>query len=184
MKRNTTSTGCALCRRAAALGANAAAALTGDEVVKLTDPRRLGRPSGDYAGTRHNKLTDIQQDNARNLQMAWSMSTGGPRRGHEGQPLVSQHDVLRQRLRTTSGRSTCVRAGHLPRRVITRPNGTSTRSPSPAAAVNRWLAAMPTAGRVQRARRPADRARHKTARRHGRSSVMPSRRARPRRPRR
>ena len=71
---------------AAAFAAGTAAA--NDEVAKLSqNPDGWGLPSGDYAGTRHSKLTEITKNNAGNLQMVWSMSTGGPR-GHEGQPLV------------------------------------------------------------------------------------------------
>ena len=44
-------------------------------------------PGGDYAMTRHSTLSDINKNNAANLQFAWSMSTTAGR-GHEGQPLV------------------------------------------------------------------------------------------------
>jgi len=70
----------------AALGAGTA--MANDEVIKMSqDPNVWGTPGGDYALTRHSKLGDINKSNAKDLEMVWSMSTGGPR-GHEGQPLV------------------------------------------------------------------------------------------------
>jgi lanthanide-dependent methanol dehydrogenase len=42
---------------------------------------------GNYAGTRYSELSDINTDNVKNLQPAWSFSTG-VLRGHEGGPLV------------------------------------------------------------------------------------------------
>lgn len=44
-------------------------------------------PSGDYANWRYSKLDQINASNAKDLQPAWTMSTG-VLRGHEGQPLV------------------------------------------------------------------------------------------------
>jgi len=42
---------------------------------------------GDYAGTRYSKLDEINATNVKNLQPAWTFSTG-VLRGHEGGPLV------------------------------------------------------------------------------------------------
>jgi lanthanide-dependent methanol dehydrogenase len=44
-------------------------------------------PAGDYNLTRNSKLGQINPQNAKDLRVAWTMSTG-TLRGHEGQPLV------------------------------------------------------------------------------------------------
>jgi PQQ-dependent dehydrogenase (methanol/ethanol family) len=44
-------------------------------------------PLGNYAGIRHSKLKQINLRNAKDLKVAWTMSTG-TLRGQEGQPLV------------------------------------------------------------------------------------------------
>ena len=44
-------------------------------------------PNGDYANTRYSELAQINKDNVKNLQVAWTFSTG-VLRGHEGGPLV------------------------------------------------------------------------------------------------
>ena len=44
-------------------------------------------PAGDYANQRYSELTQINKDNVKNLNMAWSFSTG-VLRGHEGNALV------------------------------------------------------------------------------------------------
>jgi len=44
-------------------------------------------PAGDYANTRYSELTQITKDNVKDLNMAWSFSTG-VLRGHEGNALV------------------------------------------------------------------------------------------------
>ncbi|MHB8146071.1 MAG: methanol/ethanol family PQQ-dependent dehydrogenase [Vulcanimicrobiaceae bacterium] len=44
-------------------------------------------PSQNYANLRHSTLAQITTDNAKDLKVAWQMSTGATR-GHEGQPLV------------------------------------------------------------------------------------------------
>jgi PQQ-dependent dehydrogenase (methanol/ethanol family) len=51
------------------------------------DPNQWVMPLGDYHGTRHSKLNQINISNAAKLQVAWTMSTG-TLRGQEGQPLV------------------------------------------------------------------------------------------------
>ena len=43
--------------------------------------------TGDYANTRYSSLAQINSDNVKNLQVAWTFSTG-VLRGHEGSPLV------------------------------------------------------------------------------------------------
>jgi len=44
-------------------------------------------PAGNYANQRYSELTQINKDNVKNLNMAWSFSTG-VLRGHEGNALV------------------------------------------------------------------------------------------------
>ena len=44
-------------------------------------------PNGNYANTRYSELAQINKDNVKNLQVAWTFSTG-VLRGHEGGPLV------------------------------------------------------------------------------------------------
>ena len=62
--------------------------LANDEVGKLTaDPNQWVLQTGDYANTRHSKLSQINKDNVGKLQVAWTFSTG-VLRGHEGSPLV------------------------------------------------------------------------------------------------
>ncbi|WP_428356525.1 PQQ-dependent dehydrogenase, methanol/ethanol family [Methyloprofundus sp.] len=57
-------------------------------VENLTkNPANWATWGGDYAGTRYSKLDQINAKNVKNLQPAWSFSTG-VLRGHEGGPLV------------------------------------------------------------------------------------------------
>jgi len=57
-------------------------------VEKLTkNPANWATALGNYAGTRYSKLNQINTKNVKNLQPAWSFSTG-VLRGHEGGPLV------------------------------------------------------------------------------------------------
>ncbi|MEO8098811.1 MAG: methanol/ethanol family PQQ-dependent dehydrogenase [Acidobacteriota bacterium] len=51
------------------------------------DPNQWVLPLGNYAGIRHSKLAQITTKNAKDLKVAWTMSTG-TLRGQEGQPLV------------------------------------------------------------------------------------------------
>src|SRR5438552_1211813 len=44
-------------------------------------------PARDYASSRYSNLSQITPDNAKNLHVSWTFSTG-VLRGHEGQPLV------------------------------------------------------------------------------------------------
>jgi len=59
-----------------------------DDLMKMSqDANQWVIPLGDYSGTRHSTLTQINAQNAYKLHVAWTMSTGALR-GHEGQPLV------------------------------------------------------------------------------------------------
>jgi len=61
---------------------------TGQSLEQMAqDPNQWVMPGGDYSATRHSKLNQINVDNVKHLQVAWTMSTG-TLRGHEGQPLV------------------------------------------------------------------------------------------------
>ena len=55
-------------------------------VEKLTqNPANWATWGGNYAGTRYSELDQINKKNVRNLQPAWTFSTG-VLRGHEGGP--------------------------------------------------------------------------------------------------
>ncbi len=59
-----------------------------DEVKSLTaDANNWAIWGGDYAGTRYSELDQINAGNVKDLQVAWTFSTG-VLRGHEGGPLV------------------------------------------------------------------------------------------------
>src|SRR5438876_11287395 len=59
-----------------------------DDLVKMSqDANQWVIPLGDYSGTRHSALNQINLQNAWKLKVDWTMSTGALR-GHEGQPLV------------------------------------------------------------------------------------------------
>ena len=51
------------------------------------NPDQWVMPLGNYSATRYSQLDQINVDNAKHLQVAWTMSTG-TLRGQEGQPLV------------------------------------------------------------------------------------------------
>lgn len=75
-----------------ALGAGVAAvatpALANESVLKgIANPAEQVLQTVDYANTRFSKLDQITKDNVKNLQVAWTFSTG-VLRGHEGAPLV------------------------------------------------------------------------------------------------
>src|SRR6478609_8668071 len=74
-----------------ALGAGLAVAtpaLANDELTKhLNNPAEQALQTVDYANTRYSKLDQINAQNVKNLQVAWTFSTG-VLRGHEGAPLV------------------------------------------------------------------------------------------------
>ena len=62
--------------------------VTGPSVAKLMqNPNDWALQTGDYANTRYSKLDQITAANVKNLQVAWTFSTG-VLRGHEGSPLV------------------------------------------------------------------------------------------------
>src|SRR5213593_1579948 len=59
-----------------------------DELIKMSqDANQWVMPLGNYAGTRHSSLNQVNAQNVWKLKVAWTMSTGALR-GHEGQPLV------------------------------------------------------------------------------------------------
>ncbi|MGR9108329.1 MAG: methanol/ethanol family PQQ-dependent dehydrogenase [Gammaproteobacteria bacterium] len=63
-------------------------ALANDGVEKLSkDPKNWPIWGGNYSGTRYSALDQINSKNVKNLQVAWTFSTG-VLRGHEGGPLV------------------------------------------------------------------------------------------------
>jgi len=64
------------------------AALANDELAKLQqDPKQWVMPLGNYSSQRYSALDQITNKNVKNLQVAWTFSTG-VLRGHEGGPLV------------------------------------------------------------------------------------------------
>lgn len=63
-------------------------AFANDDLQTLSsDAKNWAMQTGDYANTRYSKLKKITKDNVKNLQVAWTFSTG-VLRGHEGGPLV------------------------------------------------------------------------------------------------
>src|SRR5688572_33163413 len=63
-------------------------AMANDELLKLQDdPKQWVMPLGDYSSTRYSELDQITNENVKDLQVAWTFSTG-VLRGHEGGPLV------------------------------------------------------------------------------------------------
>jgi len=72
----------------AAAAALAGTAIANSDLAKLeANPDNWAAQSGDFALTRHSKLTQINKSNVHKLQVAWTFSTG-VLRGHEGGPLV------------------------------------------------------------------------------------------------
>ncbi|MEJ8475634.1 lanthanide-dependent methanol dehydrogenase XoxF5 [Roseibium algae] len=53
----------------------------------MDDPNQWVSQTGDYKNQRFSKLDQINKDNVKDLQVAWTFSTG-VLRGHEGSPLV------------------------------------------------------------------------------------------------
>lgn len=77
----------------AALLAVPAVSQANSEVEKLTqNPANWATWGGNYHGTRYSELKQINTSNVKNLQPAWTFSTG-VLRGHEGGPLVI-NDVM------------------------------------------------------------------------------------------
>ena len=73
---------------AAALLAAPAISTANSDLERLTkNPANWATWGGDYAGTRYSTLSQINTSNVKNLQPAWTFSTG-VLRGHEGGPLV------------------------------------------------------------------------------------------------
>src|SRR5947207_3665517 len=71
-----------------AIGSTSMFAQGSDDLVKMAqDANQWVMPLGNYSGTRHSSLNQINTQNAWKLKVAWTMSTGALR-GHEGQPLV------------------------------------------------------------------------------------------------
>ncbi len=63
-------------------------AFANDELLSLQkDPKQWVMPLGDYSSTRYSGLDQINAKNVKDLQVAWTFSTG-VLRGHEGGPLV------------------------------------------------------------------------------------------------
>ena len=59
-----------------------------DELLEMQkDPNNWVMPAGNYNNQRYSELTQINKDNVKDLNMAWSFSTG-VLRGHEGNALV------------------------------------------------------------------------------------------------
>ena len=72
----------------ATLIAAPAFAFANSDVEKLTkDPKNWAMQAGGLANQRYSELKQINKDNAKNLTVAWTFSTG-VLRGHEGGPLV------------------------------------------------------------------------------------------------
>jgi lanthanide-dependent methanol dehydrogenase len=83
MKLSTLFTGFALLAFTAACTNSAAP----DTSQLNTDDKEWGMPNKNYASTRYSALNGINAENVKNLQVAWTFSTG-VLRGHEGGPLV------------------------------------------------------------------------------------------------
>jgi glucose dehydrogenase len=80
------SLGHTLCIAGAMLAASAAHA---DPQLQeaLSNPKNWAVQAGNFANHRYSELNQINKDNVKNLQVAWTFSTG-VLRGHEGGPLV------------------------------------------------------------------------------------------------
>ncbi|MBC8006478.1 MAG: methanol/ethanol family PQQ-dependent dehydrogenase [Prolixibacteraceae bacterium] len=64
------------------------AALADEELTKLMkDPNNWAMQAGNYENQRYSELKQINKSNVKDLQVAWTFSTG-VLRGHEGGPLV------------------------------------------------------------------------------------------------
>ena len=73
---------------AAAPAAAAPKTVTGESAAKMMqNPNDWVLQTGDFANTRYSKLDQINAENVKKLQVAWTFSTG-VLRGHEGSPLV------------------------------------------------------------------------------------------------
>jgi lanthanide-dependent methanol dehydrogenase len=74
---------------AAAMPAQAQNAAASNQPLEqmVQNPKDWVMPGGNYAVWRYSRLNQINAENAKNLQVAWTMSSG-TMRGFEGQPLV------------------------------------------------------------------------------------------------
>jgi lanthanide-dependent methanol dehydrogenase len=73
---------------AVTVGGFAWVAKANDELIKMqADPNQWVMPLGNYASNRYSPLDQINTSNVKQLQVAWTFSTG-VLRGHEGGPLV------------------------------------------------------------------------------------------------
>lgn len=81
-------TACLLSYSVPVMADDAAPQVSGPSVSSVQqDPKQWALQTGDYANTRYSKLDQINERNVKNLQVAWTFSTG-VLRGHEGSPLV------------------------------------------------------------------------------------------------
>src|SRR5262245_42677247 len=72
----------------AGLFASVSVAQANEQLEKASeDSNQWVLPGGNYGVTRFSRLEQIKPQNAKDLHVAWTMSTG-TLRGHEGQPLV------------------------------------------------------------------------------------------------
>ena len=79
---------CVTSLAAALLATASLPAFANDSVLELIkDPANNAIQTVDYANTRYSPLDQVNKDNVKDLQVAWSFSTG-VLRGHEGAPLV------------------------------------------------------------------------------------------------
>ncbi|MCF8481942.1 MAG: methanol/ethanol family PQQ-dependent dehydrogenase [Rhodospirillum sp.] len=72
---------------ALAIGGAGTALANADLQKMMDDPNQWVIQTGDYANTRYSELDQINASNVKDLQVAWTFSTG-VLRGHEGSPLV------------------------------------------------------------------------------------------------
>jgi PQQ-dependent dehydrogenase (methanol/ethanol family) len=72
---------------ALAVGASSSARANDELLIMQNNPADWVMPNGNYASQRYSSLSQINTDNVRDLQVAWTFSTG-VLRGHEGGPLV------------------------------------------------------------------------------------------------
>ena len=77
------------CAAVALLGTYGAAMAATDteQLARIKDPNQWAAPGGNLMLQRYSALKGINADTVKDLQFAWSQSTGALR-GHEGQPLV------------------------------------------------------------------------------------------------
>ena len=69
------------------IGASSSVRASDELKVMQNNPASWVMPNGNYSSTRYSTLSQINKENVRDLQVAWTFSTG-VLRGHEGGPLV------------------------------------------------------------------------------------------------